>query len=469
MTVSNLEALKKKWAPLLENAELGTIRDSHRKGVTAQLLENQYTANRKQAEALGELFESTQPVNTSADFGGVGGAGSSNIKAYDPVLISLVRRTMPNMIAYDVCGVQPMTGPTGLIFAMRPKYVTRNSMTGAKTMGSESFYNEVDSDFSGDPNDGNTQAGTNPRVLNDATPGTYTSGRPMSTLTGETLGADELVVTDPFKEMGFTIEKVPVNAKTRALKAEYSVELAQDLKQLHGIDAETELANILSSEILAEINREIIRTIYIIAKAGSVNTTTAGTFDLANDSNGRWFVEKIKGLMYQIEREANAIARETRRGKGNTLICSSDVASALAMAGILDSTPALQANRLEVDDTGNTFVGILNGRYKVFIDPYAISTSDDDNFFVVGYKGTASAFDAGLFYCPYVPLQMYRAVGENNFQPKIAFKSRYGLVANPFAEGSNAGLGALTANANVFYRRSKVTSLSGTATAGSFV
>lgn len=464
MSVSTIDALKKKWAPLLENAELGTIRDAHRKGVTAQMLENQYNANRKQGEAMGELFESTQPFNTSADFGGVGGAGSSNIKAYDPILISLVRRTMPNMIAYDVCGVQPMTGPTGLIFAMRPKYVNRDSMTGAKTFGNESFYNEVDTDFSGDQSDGDVHAGNNPSVLNLPTPGTYTTGRPMSTLTGETLGADELVTTTPFKEMGFSIEKVPVTAKTRALKAEYSVELAQDLKQLHGIDAETELANILSAEILAEINREIIRTIYIIAKKGAVNTTTPGNFDLANDSNGRWFAEKIKGMMYQIEREANAIARETRRGRGNVILCSSDVASALAMLGVIDTAPALQSNRLEVDDTGNTFVGVLNGRYKVFIDPYAVTASNDDNFFVVGYKGVTSAFDAGLFYCPYVPLQMYRAVGENNFQPKIAFKSRYGLVANPYAEGATAGLGALTANANVFYRKVRVTSLSGMAT-----
>lgn len=465
MSGSKFEALKKKWGAILEAEGMPTIRESYRKSVTAQLLENQYDAMRQQnaAESGGNLFESTQPVNTSADFGGIAGAGSSNIKAYDPILISLVRRTMPNMIAYDVCGVQPMTGPTGLIFAMRPKYVNRDAMTGAKTMGNESFYNEVDTDFSGDQLDGNTQSGNNPKVLNDATPGPYTTGRPMSTLAGETLGADEALATNPFKEMGFTIEKVPVTAKTRALKAEYSVELAQDLKQLHGLDAETELANILSSEILAEINREIIRTIYIIAKKGASNTTTPGVFDLTNDSNGRWAVEKFKGMMYQIERDANAIARETRRGKGNVIICSADVASALAMAGILDSTPALQANRLEVDDTGNTFVGVLNGRYKVFIDPYATSLTNDDNFYVVGYKGQASAFDAGLFYCPYVPLQMYRAVGENNFQPKIAFKTRYGLVANPFAEGLNAGLGVLTPNANVFYRRVNVSGLSGVA------
>ena len=424
--MSNVEALKNKWKLILESEDLPKISDNLRKSVTAQCLENQYVANRQQMLAESGatyLTESTQPANTSADFGGIGGAGTSNIKAYDPILISLVRRTMPNMIAYDVCGVQPMTGPTGLIFAMRPRYVNRDAGTGAKTMGNESFYNEVDSDYSGDGT--SVQSGTNPKVLNDATPGAYATGRPMNTVTGETLGADEALATNPFREMGFTIEKVPVTAKTRALKAEYSVELAQDLKQLHGLDAETELANILSAEILAEQNREIIRTVYIIAKKGAVNTTTPGVFDLANDSNGRWAVEKFKGMMFQIEREANAIARETRRGKGNVIICTSDVAAALNAAGVLDSSPALMGNRIESDDTGNTFVGVMNGRYKVFIDPYAITSSNDDNFFVVGYKGTTTAFDAGLFYCPYVPLQMYRAVGENNFQPKIAFKTRY--------------------------------------------
>lgn len=462
MTVSTLDTLKKKWGSLLENAELGTIRDAHRKGVTAQLLENQYLENRRMATGSNEMFLSEDnPTNVSADFGGVGGANSSNIKAYDPILISLVRRTAPNMIAYDVCGVQPMTGPTGLIFAMRPQYVSVDSGTGAKTMSGESFYNEVNTAYSGAPSP--TQAGDNPYVLNQATPGAYTAGLPLSTLSGELLGAGTSGNPE-FNEMGFTIEKVPVTAKTRALKAEYSVELAQDLKQLHGLDAETELANILATEILAETNREIIRQIYIIAKEGAVNTTVPGTFDLANDSNGRWAVEKFKGMMYQIEREANAIARETRRGKGNVIICSSDVASALSMAGILDTSPALMGNRLEVDDTGNTFVGVMNGRYKVFIDPYANVTTNDDNFFVVGYKGLTNSFDAGLFYCPYVPLQMYRAVGQDNFQPKIAFKSRYGLVANPFAQGATAGLGALNANSNVFYRRVNVTSLSGQAT-----
>lgn len=465
-TGSNSAALMQRWKLLLESDGAAPIKDKFRARVTAQLLENQYQDSRRQSEAMSDfLGESTQPVNTSADFGGIGGNNASNIKAYDPILISLVRRTMPNMIAYDVCGVQPMTGPTGLIFAMRPRYVVR-AADGSKTMGNESFYNEVDSDFSGDSSSPSPspQTGSNPAVLNDPTPGAYTTGRPLATLLGETLGSDEALATGPVKEMGFTIERVPVTAQTRFLKAEYSVELAQDLKQLHGLDAETELANILSTEILAEVNREIIRTIYLIAKPGAVNTVVPGTFDLANDSNGRWAVEKFKGLMYQIDREANAIARETRRGKGNTVICSSDVASALNAAGVLDSSPALMGNRLEVDDTGNTFAGILNGRYKVFVDPYADPGPTVRNFAVVGYKGTQNAYDAGLFYCPYVPLQMYRAVGENNFQPKIAFKTRYGLVANPFAEGSNAGLGALTKNVNVFYRRINITSLSGMAT-----
>lgn len=464
MSANDFSSLVKKWAPILEAESMSKISDPYRKAVTARLLENQYVEMAKQRAAeTGSLYESTQPVNTSADFGGVGGVGASNIKGYDPIMISLVRRTMPNMIAYDVCGVQPMSGPTGLIFAQRPRYVNRDAATGAKTMGDESFYNEVNTDFSGDRNDADVQAGVNPSVLNDTPAGTYTTGRPMSTLTGEVMGADEALATDPFREMGFTIERVSVVAKTRQLKAEYSVELAQDLKAIHGLDAETELANILSAELLAEQNREIIRTIYRIAKPGAINTTAPGIFDLTNDSNGRWFKEKVIGMMYQIEREANIIARETRRGRGNTIICTSDVASALSMAGMIDTTSAFAANRLEVDDTGNTFVGVLNGKYKVFIDPYALTASNNDNFFVVGYKGTASAYDAGLFYCPYVPLQMYRAIGENNFQPKIAFKTRYGLVANPFAEGLAAGLGALTPNVNVFYRRVKVTSLSGLA------
>lgn len=419
-------SLIQKWAPILEHADMPEIKDPHRRAVTAQLLENQMQANRQQAEAL---TEDTAPVNVTA-----------NVGKYDPVLISLVRRAMPNLIAYDVCGVQPMTGPTGLIFAMRPKYVSGGAL------GADAFYNEADTDFSG----AGTHAGTNPAVLNDRTPGTYTSGNGMSTADAEVRGTD----TNPaFAEMGFEIEKVTVEAKSRALKAKYSVELAQDLKAIHGLDAETELSNILSSEILAEINREVIRSIYTTAKVGAdVGTAAAGVFDLDVDSNGRWSVEKFKGLLFQIERDANAVAKATRRGKANFIICSSDVASALAMAGVLDYAPALSTN-LQVDDTGNTFAGVLQGRYKVYVDPYA--TGD---FYVVGYKG-ASAYDAGLFYAPYVPLQMHKAVDDTSFQPKIGFKTRYGLVANPFAEGTTKGAGALTANSNVFFRRVKVTNI----------
>ena len=419
-------SLIQKWAPILEHADMPEIKDPHRRAVTAQLLENQTQANRQQAEAL---TEDTAPVNVTA-----------NVGKYDPVLISLVRRAMPNLIAYDVCGVQPMTGPTGLIFAMRPKYVSGGAL------GADAFYNEADTDFAG----AGTHAGTNPAVLNDTTPGTYTKGTGMATAAAEVLGTD----TNPaFAEMGFEIEKVTVEAKSRALKAKYSVELAQDLKAIHGLDAETELSNILSSEILAEINREVIRSIYTTAKVGAdVGTAAAGVFDLDVDSNGRWSVEKFKGLLFQIERDANAVAKATRRGKANFIICSSDVASALAMAGVLDYAPALSTN-LQVDDTGNTFAGVLQGRYKVYVDPYA--TGD---FYVVGYKG-ASAYDAGLFYAPYVPLQMYKAVDDTSFQPKIGFKTRYGLVANPFAEGTTKGAGALTANSNVFFRRVKVTNI----------
>ncbi len=419
-------SLIQKWAPILEHADMPEIKDPHRRAVTAQLLENQTQANRQQAEAL---TEDTAPVNVTA-----------NVGKYDPVLISLVRRAMPNLIAYDVCGVQPMTGPTGLIFAMRPKYVSGGAL------GAEAFYNEADTDFAG----AGTHAGTNPAVLNDSTPGTYTNGTGMATAAAEVLGTDS---NPGFAEMGFEIEKVTVEAKSRALKAKYSVELAQDLKAIHGLDAETELSNILSSEILAEINREVIRSIYATAKVGAdVGTAAAGVFDLDVDSNGRWSVEKFKGLLFQIERDANAVAKATRRGKANFIICSSDVASALAMAGVLDYAPALSTN-LQVDDTGNTFAGVLQGRYKVYVDPYA--TGD---FYVVGYKG-ASAYDAGLFYAPYVPLQMYKAVDDTSFQPKIGFKTRYGLVANPFAEGTTKGAGALTANSNVFFRRVKVTNI----------
>jgi hypothetical protein len=382
---------------------------------------------------------------------------------------------MPNLIAYDLAGVQPMSGPTGLIFAMRSRY--------ANQTGNEGFYNEPDSAWSGQNFGRNltggfsdtaagmgttAQAGNNPALLNPTSSantsggGTdaYNVGQGMTTAESEALGdADQ----NAFNQMAFSIEKVTVTAKSRALKAEYSLELAQDLKAIHGLNAEAELANILSTEILAEINREVIRTIYKVAEQGAVqNVAQSGVFDLDIDSNGRWSVEKFKGLLFQIERDANAIAQRTRRGKGNTILCSADVASALTMAGVLDYTPALNAN-LTVDDTGNTFAGVLQGKYRVYIDPYSANLtsgnqSPGNQYYVVGYKGS-SPYDAGLFYCPYVPLQMVRAVGEDTFQPKIGFKTRYGMVANPFAEGTQAQLGALNINANRYYRRVAVKNL----------
>ena len=422
------EHLQEKWSPVLEHNDLPEIKDAYRKAVTTVILENQEKALREDSAFLSEAA----PTN----------ATGANVDNWDPILISLVRRAMPNLIAYDVAGVQPMTGPTGLIFAMRSRYTNQT--------GTESMFNEADTDFSGT----GTQAGTNPAVLNDATPGTYTTGAGMTTAAAEAKGDS---AGNSFAEMAFSIEKQTVTAKSRALKAEYTMELAQDLKAIHGLDAETELANILSAEILAEINREVVRTIYTVAKPGAqADTATAGIFDMDVDSNGRWSVEKFKGLMFQVERDANAIAQQTRRGKGNMIICSSDVASALQMAGVLDTSPALN-NNLNVDDAGNTFAGVLNGRYKVYIDPYSANNAASQ-YYTVGYKGT-SPYDAGLFYCPYVPLQMVRAVGENTFQPKIGFKTRYGLTANPFAEGTTAGGGALTANANTYYRRVKVTNI----------
>ena len=421
------EHLQEKWQPVLEHSDLAKISDPYRKAVTTVILENQEKALREDANFLSEAA----PTNVAG--------GATN---WDPIMISLVRRSMPNLIAYDVAGVQPMTGPTGLIFAMRSRYTAQN--------GTETFYNEADSDFSG----AGTQAGTNPAILNDAPAGTYTGGTGMATADAEALGDS---ASNSFAEMAFSIEKQTVTAKTRALKAEYTMELAQDLKAIHGLDAETELANILSAEILNEINREVIRTIYVTAKPGAqTDTATAGTFDMDVDSNGRWSVEKFKGLMFQLERDANAIAQQTRRGKGNIIICSSDVASALQMAGQLDYTPALN-NNLNVDDAGNTFAGILNGRFKVYIDPYSANAAASQ-YYTVGYKGT-SPYDSGMFYCPYVPLQMVRAVGENTFQPKIGFKTRYGLIANPLAGGANVRGGALTANDNVYYRRVKVTNI----------
>jgi hypothetical protein len=468
------ERLQEKWAPLLNYEGLDPIKDSHRKAVTAVLLENQEKFLREQSSFSHGEFLTESPTMSAGTGGfsgtGAGAAAGGPVAGFDPVLISLIRRSMPNLVAYDLAGVQPMTGPTGLIFAMRSRYGTN------RTTGDETFYNEVNTAFSAQNStgtatqgnytggtDGGTsvgfgtttnQSGDNPGLLNPNGQLSYTTGQGMQTADSEALGQDG---GPQFNEMNFSIEKVLVEAKSRALKAEYSLELAQDLKAIHGLNAEAELANILSTEILAEINREVIRTIYKVAKTGAqANVATAGVFDLDVDSNGRWSVEKFKGLLFQIERDANAIAQQTRRGKGNVIMCSADVASALSMAGVLDYTPALNAN-LNVDDTGNTFAGILLGKFRVYIDPYAANVSSNQ-YYVVGYKGS-SPYDAGLFYCPYVPLQMVRAVGENSFQPKIGFKTRYGLVANPFAEGSDKGLGRITANSNTYYRRVLVKNL----------
>jgi len=472
------EHLVEKWKPLLEYEGLDKIEDNHKRSVTAVLLENQEKFLRESAsfQDSGSLLTEAAPTN-SAGSNPTGFSGNATaagpVAGFDPVLISLIRRSMPNLVAYDLAGVQPMSGPTGLIFAMRSKYNVQ--------AGPEAFYKEADSAFSGmDASLSNTsgfgntsvgfgttgQVGTNPSVLNptsSATSTDYNVGQGMETGTAESLGTSGSAA---FNQMAFSIEKVTVTARSRALKAEYSLELAQDLKAIHGLNAEAELANILSTEILAEINREVIRTIYKTAEQGAVsNTATAGIFDLDIDSNGRWSVEKFKGLLFQIERDANAIAQRTRRGKGNIILCSADVASALTMAGVLDYTPALNAN-LNVDDTGNTFAGVLQGKYRVYIDPYAANldvsgntqTNGGNQYYVVGYKGS-SPYDAGLFYCPYVPLQMVRAVGENSFQPKIGFKTRYGMVENPFSQGLTQGLGTLTENANRYYRRVAVKNL----------
>jgi len=460
----NAEHLQEKWAPILNHEGLGGIQDAHRRMVTAVLLENQERMLQEEREFLSEA-----PANTVSSGGYVGsGAESSGAQAaagFDPVLISLIRRAMPNLVAYDLAGVQPMNGPTGLIFAMRSRYTSQT--------GTEALFDEADTGFSNSgigtggkytPNSETSavglgtvglDTGSNPGLLSpSAQDGTvYNVGQGMSAAQSEDLGAGQ-----SFNEMAFSIEKVTVTAKSRALKAEYSLELAQDLKAIHGLNAEAELANILSTEILAEINREVIRTIYKVARPGAqANVATPGTFDLDVDSNGRWSVEKFKGLIFQIERDANAIAQETRRGKGNMILCSADVASALTMAGVLDYTPALNAN-LNVDDTGNTFAGVLAGKYRVYIDPYSANISGDQ-YYVAGYKGT-SPYDAGLFYCPYVPLQMVRAVGENTFQPKIGFKTRYGMAANPFASAAGgANTGGLRTNDNRYYRRVKVQNL----------
>ncbi len=443
------ENLQKKWEGVLDHPDLPKISDPYRKAVTAVILENQAVEMQKASGMLNEIAP-TNVVGTGGFSGGSAAGGP--VAGFDPILISLVRRSLPNLIAYDVCGVQPMTGPTGLIFAMRSTVSTQNVTAGAV----ETFYNEVDTAFSG--TGAQTAIGLVANTDSSSAVFNQTTGTANTTGAAEIYGSG-VSGSGNFNEMAFSIEKVTVTAKTRALKAEYSMELAQDLKAVHGLDAETELANILSSEILAEINREVVRTIYTVAKIGAqVGTTTAGTFNLDTDSNGRWMVEKVKGLAFQIEREANTIAKTTRRGKGNIMICSSDVASALAMAGILDYQSALQGQvSLTVDDTGNTFAGTLFGRIKVYIDPYFPSGSTSE-FAVIGYKGS-NAYDAGIFYCPYVPLQMVRAVDTGTFQPKIGFKTRYGLVANPFAEGTAQGLGALTAKSNVYYRAFKIANL----------
>ena len=453
------EHIQTKWQPVLDHPDLPEVKDNYKRAVTSVILENQEKALREDEAFLSEAA----PANAT-------GGGVTN---WNPILISLVRRAMPNLIAYDVCGVQPMSGPTGLIFAMRSRYATQG--------GTEALFNEADSDFTGRNAAGSAtggfsataQAGTNPAILNDGSPGTYTTGTAMTTAKAEALGDAS---GNAFAEMAFSIEKSTVTAKSRALKAEYTMELAQDLKAIHGLDAETELSNILSAEILAEINREVVRSIYIGAEFGqadndnsdaAINTTNAGIFDLDTDSNGRWSVERFKGLMFALERDANTIAQRTRRGKGNVIICSSDVASALQMAGVLDYQSSL-SNSLNVDDTGNTFVGVLNGKFKVYIDPYSANlggnASPTKQFYVVGFKGS-SPYDAGIFYCPYVPLQMVRAVGQDSFQPKIGFKTRYGLVANPFAGSDVTGTGAITAdgltaaNSNRYYRRVQVANI----------
>ena len=440
------ESIQQKWGAILEHADLPEIKDNYKKTVTAILLENQEKALQEERAMLSELA----PANNIGD-------GTAGVAKYDPIMIGLVRRAMPNLMAYDICGVQPMTGPTGLIFAMRSVY--GNTRTVAN--GTEALFNEANTQFSsssytsalaadGTPLNG-THTGTNP------VDGTYTTGKGMTTAQAEALGDS---ASNAFGQMGFSIDKTTVTAQSRALKAEYTLELAQDLKAVHGLDAESELSNILSQEIMFEINREVVRTIYTVAKPGSPATATAGTFNLDVDSNGRWSVERFKGLLFNIERDANHIGQDTRRGKGNFIVCSADVASALAMAGVLDYAPALSTN-LNVDDTGNTFAGVLNGRFKVYVDPYSANLGSANQFYVVGYKGT-SPYDAGIFYCPYVPLQMVRAVDPNSFQPKIGFKTRYGMIANPYVTTSASGAAdasTFTANRNQYYRRTKVTNL----------
>ena len=469
----NAKQLTEKWAPVLSHESSPGIKDNYKKAVTAVLLENQERFLREERGMLNEVAVNALGASTvSPASSALGNSNTAGLAGFDPVLISLIRRSMPNLVAYDICGVQPMSGPTGLIFAMRSRYENQG--------GEEALFNEADTGFSagGDTNKGDyavragdgTSAsgnslsdGNNPSLLNDSSPGTYEVAAGMSRESLETMGE----TGNLFREMSFSIEKTSVTAKSRALKAEYTLELAQDLKAIHGLDAEQELANILSSEVLAEINREVVRRVYSVAKKGAQNNVAnAGIFDLDVDSNGRWSVEKFKGLLYQVERDANAIAQETRRGKGNFLMCSADVASALAMAGVLDYSSGLTGaggpSIGEVDDTGNLLVGTINGRIKVYVDPYAANLSDK-HYYVVGYKGT-SPYDAGLFYCPYVPLQMVRSIDPETFQPKIGFKTRYGMVSNPFVTTNGVYSGTpdgetLTANANMYYRRVQVTNL----------
>jgi len=421
------ENIQQKWSAILDHPDLPQIKDNYKRQVTAVLLENQEKSLREERQAL---FET--PANNIMATGG--------IDKYDPILIGLVRRAMPNLMAYDICGVQPMTGPTGLIFAMKSNYGADRTLAGR----TEALFNEANTSHSSSF-EGVT--GSNP------VSGTYTTANATMTASME--------AQSNFGEMSFSIDKTTVTAKSRALKAEYTVELAQDLKAIHGLDAEAELSNILSQEFMFEINREVVRTIYKVAKNGSPATATAGTFDLDVDSNGRWSVERFKGLLFNIERDANHIAQDTRRGKGNFIVCSADVASALAMSGVLDYTPALSTN-LNVDDTGNTFAGVLNGRFRVYIDPYSANLGAANQFYMVGYKGS-SPYDAGMFYCPYVPLQMVRAIDPNSFQPKIGFKTRYGLIANPYVTSSDslsdADADRFTAGRNQYYRKTKVLNL----------
>tara|TARA_A100000164_G_scaffold176909_1_gene157083 strand:+ start:2552 stop:3955 length:1404 start_codon:yes stop_codon:yes gene_type:complete len=464
----NAQALTEKWNPVLSHEGTEPIKDNYKKAVTAVLLENQERFLREERGMINEAGGAGGNAVGAIGASGLSGSGlttqTGGLAGFDPVLISLIRRAMPNLVAYDICGVQPMSGPTGLIFAMKSHYEAK---------GTEALFNEPDADFSGGYDasanaydTANPAAGTNPGLLNDATGGGITAGNYDNGATriaredAEALGESSKL----FREMSFSIEKTSVTAQSRALKAEYTLELAQDLKAIHGLDAEQELANILSSEILAEINREVVRTVYTVAKSGAQNNVAnAGVFDLDVDSNGRWSVEKFKGLMFQVERDANAIAQQTRRGKGNFIITSADVASALAMSGTLDYSSGLTGaggpSIGDVDDTGNLLVGTINGRIKVFVDPYSANVSNT-HYYVVGYKGS-SPYDAGLFYCPYVPLQMVRSIGPDTFQPKIGFKTRYGMVANPFVVKANGtpDAEALGSGLNQYYRRVRVANL----------